>query len=620
MSARDDLAGLWASAAAPNDVVPIAMRRTILGLGLAASALFFVLSMLRWTSYHDTTFDLAFYARLAWGVANGSRWEPIVNAPVWGLHLVWIFEWLGWIGAVFGAVPTLLVAQSLAVGLTVVPLSRIGARHLGPSGALAAALAFLLHPNVSAVACDEFHPGTVAVLPIAWAADAVDRKNAPAVLLASFGIILCREDLALVGMFAAASVALAAHRSGAHRDRRLAGGSALFSLVYVLVFVLVLHPLFAPRVGSLGLHFGHHGSSVPAVLLDFATHPSALAAHLAADDRWLYPILVCAPLALLPFLAPEGFVITASVLAIALLSEFPTTTCLDSHYLTPALPFLVRAAAIGATRIPRLATWRVAPWIAASVTSHLIAGATPLSLHFDPAAFEDDVRTLAMRAITTDVPATASVQAPDTMLAHLAERLVLHRAPPPEMNAQFVVLDLAHRRAFRHHEELVRTDEEPIARFWLARDDHALIAAVGDFVLLERGLDPREGVDIERYVIGHASATDVGTRLTECLRLESARLEDGAVELVLVARGACPDDLALRIGTGLRPRRVDLIADGLFSPAHFRSGDRIRSTHVLSRLEEQAISHDGLRIGAIRASGARPVHDDPLSIEVALSP
>jgi hypothetical protein len=278
----------------------------------------------------------------------------------------------------------------------------------------------------------------------------------------------------------------------------------------------------------------------------------------------------------------------------------------------------VRAAAIGATRVPVLTTLRWAPLLSAAIVAHGIGGATPLSIRFDPAAFTSDVRSRSMLAMETALPATASVQAPDALLAHFAERRTLRRAPPPEMRTEFVVLDLAHRRRFRHLEALVRTDEEPIARAWLARDDHAIVAADGDFVLLERGLDPREGVGVERYVVGHVDR-DASTTLTACLGLASAALGPDGLALELVARGACPDDLALRVGTGLRPRRVDLIADGLLSPAHFRSGDRIRSLHVLSALEREATLREGLHVGAIRASGARPEHGDPISIEVALA-
>ena len=223
-----------------------------------------------------------------------------------------------------------------------------------------------------------------------------------------------------------------------------------------------------------------------------------------------------------------------------------------------------------------------------------------------------------MREIVEAVPPLATIQAPDAMLAHLAERRTVRRGPPPEMRTELVVLDLAHRRRFAHREDLIRTDEEPIARAWLARRDHAVVAQSGDFVLLERGLSPRESLGVERYVVGTASALE-GRLLTACLALLSARLEDHVLVLELGARSACPDDLALRVGTGARPRRVDLIADGLLSPAHFLAGDRIRSRHVLSDLEVDAIGTAGLRVGAIRESGARPAHEDPLAIDVPVS-
>ncbi|MFO0684822.1 MAG: DUF2079 domain-containing protein [Sandaracinus sp.] len=624
-SARERALGasraFFRAAREPEAAVPLRAQRAVRVLSLASAALFFALSWLRYASFHDTTFDLAIYARMCWGELHGSAWEPIVNASVYGLHLVWIFEPLALVAALLGAVPTLLATQSLAVALAAVPLARIGARRFGEAGALVAALAFLLHPNVAAVACDEFHPGTVAVLPLAWAADALDRRNAHAMLLAALGIAACREDLALVGCFAASALAIVLHRRGEHGARNLALATAGLSLAYLLVFVLVLHPAFAPPAGSLSLHFGRHGSSVPAVLVDFATHPAELVQHLSENGRWAYVFVVAAPLALLPLLAPEGLVVVAPVLGVALLSEFPTTTCLDSHYLTPALPFLVRAAVVGAERARRLIpTWTLAPLLAATLAAHLVGGATPLSIRFDAAAFRDDARSTAMRAITNEIAPLASVQAPDAMLAHLAERRTLHRAPPPETNSDVVVLDLAHRRRFLHDEDLVRTDEEPIVRAWLARGDHAIVAAAGDFVLLERGLDPREGIDVERYVVGHDDRPEASETLTACLGLTSAHVDDdGVLELELVARGACPDDLALRVGTGRRPRRVDLIADGLFSPAHFLRGDRIRSRHALSTIEREAIARDGLHLGAIRASGARPEHEDPLSIEVALT-
>jgi hypothetical protein len=63
---------------------------------------------------------------------------------------------------------------------------------------------------------------------------------------------------------------------------------------------------------------------------------------------------------------------------------------------------------------------------------------------------------------------------------------------------------------------------------------------------------------------------------------------------------------------------VDLIAAGELSPARFRTGDRIESRHVLGASELLEIERHGLRVGAIRQSGARPSPGDPPAIDVAI--
>jgi hypothetical protein len=87
----------------------------------------------------------------------------------------------------------------------------------------------------------------------------------------------------------------------------------------------------------------------------------------------------------------------------------------------------------------------------------------------------------------------------------------------------------------------------------------------------------------------------------------------------MVAAGPCPNDLAVRIGTERRPRRVDLLFGGWLGPSHLERGDRARSMHRLSPALRDAIVEHGLRIGLLRQSGARPEHADPTSISVTLA-
>ncbi len=585
----------------------------MLALGVAQGLLFATLGLARYATFHNETFDLAFYARIAWGLTHSDFWEPLVDAHVYGLRLSPILVPLGALGALFGTAPVLVVAQAAALAGASFPLARIGARHLGPAGAVLGALVWLFHPNLGHVAGYEVHAGSLAALPLAWLAWALDRGSARALMASALGVLACREDLALV-VTLAALVFTARHRA----SWRAGAAVAACATGYLLFFLLYLHPSHAPARGSLELHFGRFGGSPAEVLTYLATHPGELAAHLGAPARLRYLPKVLATFALLPLLSPRWLLPAAPVLAINLVSEWPTTTDLGVHYLTPALPFLAAGALEGAGRVarhaPRLAV--LAPSLIV-LAAHAAAGGTPLSADFDARAYRPDARTRAARAIVDLIPPEASVQAPDALLAHLAERPVLKRAASPEARADYLVLDVAHRSRFAAREDLLRTIEEPITRAWLARDDHRLVFAGGDLLLFERGGRPREGAGAAA-IVGRADP-EAGRRIAACLGVLGASIEGDVLALELVAREPCPNDLAVRIGTGGRPRRVDLLFGGLLSPHHLERGDRLRSLHRLAPDELARVRAEGLRVGALRSSGARPEHADPTSVAVPIA-
>lgn len=583
------------------------LRRAVIALAAAQGVLFAVLGLARWATFHNETFDLAFYTRIAWGFAHADFWEPMVNAHFYGLHISPVLAPFGVFGA--AAAPLLIVAQAAALAAATVPLARIGVRHLGPNGALIGAVAWLFHPNLGHVAGYEVHPGAMAALPLAWLAWSIDRGHSRAFTFATLGVLACREDLALVTAAAALLFFLR------HRSRwRPALGAFAGSVVYALLFLLVLHPSYAPETGSLELHFGRFGDSTLEVAVYLLTHPLELAAHLATPARLTYLPRVLAPLALLTLLRPSWLLPALPVLAINLISDWPTTTSLEVQYLTPALPFLVAGAVEGAARFPSSRIGIVL--VGASLVGHLVAGGSPLSLRYDPSAFRPDVDTAAARAIVGAIPPAVSVQAPDPLLSHLAARSKIRRVTSPEAGYDFLVLDVAHRRRFAADEDVLRTVEEPEVRTWLARDDHRVLVGAGRYLLLERGHSPREGQG-GAAIVGRADPT-AGTSIAACLGVLGARLEGDRLALDLVARGPCPSDLAVRLGTGWRPRRVDLLFAGWLSPAQFRAGDRLRSVHRLGPDERRRIERRGLRIGALRSSGARPEHADPTAVDVPL--
>ncbi len=587
-------------------------RRLVVALVASACALYALLGWSRFGTVHNETFDLAFYTRLAWGLVHVDYWEPMVNAHMYGLHLSPVLIPLGLLGWLTDTASVLIGAQAVALALAAFPLARLGRARWGPAGAVAAAVAWLLYPNLTHVAGYEVHPGAMAALPLAWMAYAIDGGRPRAFALSALGVLLCREDLALTILLASGLFA-AWHRAHA----RVALGVGAAAALYAAFFFLYLHPRYAPPAGSLQLHFGRFGSSLPEVAIHLLTHPGELAAHLAAPRRLAYLPKILGPLLLLPLLRPRWLIPALPLLAINLVSEWPTTTDLDVQYLTPALPFLLAGALDGAARLPAAAR-RLAPWglIAGAAGGYALAGGGPLGAGFEPDAHAPDHDTGAAYAVVARVGPTASVQAPYALLPHLAERRTLHRTSTEEAGDDFYVLPIAHRRRFAGDEDLIRTVEEPPVRDWLARDDHALVLAAGDYLLLARGQHPRQGLGA-RAIVGRADPAQ-GVALSACLAVLGASIEQDVLRLDLVARGPCPSDLAIRIGVEPRPRRVDLLFGGWLSPVHLARGDRLVSAHRLSGEERAAIAARGLRVGLIRQSGARPEHADPTSVAVSL--
>lgn len=589
----------------------------VLTMVVGAAALLFAQAMARWGSFHNETFDLAFYARMAWGPVHGTFWDPIVGAHMLGLHLSVVLFPLGLVTLVPGAVvPVLLGLQAMAVAAAAWPLGQIGARRFGPWGAVLGAGAWLLYPNIAHVATYEWHPGTIAVLPLAFALDALDRGAPRAFVISVLGVLACREDLGLVtGLLGL----VAFYEKGALR--RAGGLSAIVSFLYVAVFLFVLLPLFGPDHGSAQLHFGKWGPTLPEALVGMLTQPLELARHLGDPARVAYLPRLLAPVAFLAVLAPRWLIPTLPIIAVNLLSEWPTTTDLDSHYQTCLLPFLIAGALDGGSRlVPRVRAPVVAVILTAClVFTHLLAGGTPLAADYERAMFTDDGRSRGAREALEVVPPGAAVQLPYALMPHVAERAAFGPPPPPDRNYDWVILDAWHRERFAHNEDLLRTDEEPTVRSWLARDDYGLVRVAGPYLVLHRGADPR-ALPVSRYRVdvpppGAGGDVPPPRHLTACLDLVSADIQDGALVLTLGAKGPCGADLAVRIGRGYRPQRVDLLFDGVLSPAHLRDGETFRSVHALDEDERAAFAAGRLRVGLLRSSGARPSHDDPVAID-----
>ena len=558
---------------------------------------------------------------MAWGLARFDLWDPIVGAPIPGVHVSPILIPLGWLGLFVDQVHVLLAFQVLCLYGVSIPLSLFVERRLGRAAAITASGAWFLYPTLFAVCTFEFHPGSCAVLPIALCIDAWDRGDASGFLRSGLSVLLFREDLAILTV---ALGLLGMEMPGNRRDAALARAGmklARFSAVYFLLFVLVVVPLFGPARGSLSLHFGKWGDSVGEILLSLITQPRELALHLFSEPRLRYLGLLLAPLLGLPLVGGRLVLCALPVLGINLLSEWPTAVAIDSHYQTALLPVLHFSAWLGAERVARAIPRVVVliPVLVASAASSFFVPGGLLSLGstMDTSPFRRDPRSAAAADTVRAIPSSASVQAPYPLMPHLAKRPFIWRAPPPDHNPDYAILDLTLRHRFAQSEDILRTEEEPTYRHWLGRPGYGVSHVSFPYVVVQRGIDVRTTLG-QRYLRGTGFADD-GVAIADCLAVREAWIRRDALTIRFVAKDACPNDLAIRLGSDFRPERVDLLCDGLLMPSHFERGDVIDSIHPVSSEERQGILQKGLRVGALRSSGTRPTPRDPVTVHVPLA-
>ncbi len=585
-------------------------RRVRSWLWLSALAQFSLLFGLAWARFHNVhqrTFDLALYARIAFGLAHGDLTTPVLDTVPLGTHIAPILLPLGLLGRLLPLVPLLLASQAACVALCIFPIARIGARHMGTRGALLASAAWWLYPNVFHVATYEFHPGTLALLPICWAYDALERGHVKQLALGCAGVLLCREDFGLM----CALLGLLAYLRFARPPALLLAAACLLYTGAAMA-VLVAH---APAAGSLDQHFGVWGGSPTGVFRALLAEPARVGAHFRAPDKLWYLPRLLAVLSFFPLRAGWLLVPALPYLGLNLLSAFPTSCEQYSHYLTPCVPALVVAGVVGASEIQKRALRGL--WIFTLALGHYALGGSPLSRDFDRGAFKADAATLAAREVLRHIPISARVQAPDPLLPHLAERRYLRRAPPPLTDAEYIALDVSHRQRFARREDLLRTSEEPLMRALLARNDLGLIAYQPPYALFARGRSPRS-TPLARACFRAASPPRQDVALNACLSVVDAQLHGAQLRLSLRAAQSCPADLALRVGPEHSPYHVELLCGGRLSPAQLRPGDVVETLIPLYE-QERALAQSGeLWVGAVRADGKTLSASGPLAARVSV--
>lgn len=300
-----------------------------------------------------TLFDLAVFDQSFWNATQGTLFYTSLEGEIshFGRHFSPIFFLLLPFYALRPDPTTLLVLQSVALGLAAIPLWLITRMRVGhPLPALVAGLVYLASPVVHDInIVNEFHEVAFAIPLLFLAFLALETERWRLYWVAVIGSLMVKEDVALIVAALGLYVAFAA----GHRRTGLA------TLATAAVWFVVVVELVMPALrGSLGpvpfVGYEYLGEGIFGIARGIVTKPGELLEVMTSAPKREFLKWLFLPVGFLALLAPRVLFIALPGLFLILASTNPSTYAVFERYIAPALPFIFIAAIVG---VARLAGW-----------------------------------------------------------------------------------------------------------------------------------------------------------------------------------------------------------------------------------------------------------------------
>lgn len=405
--------------------IPRAVWLSMLGL----FAIPCLLAVARHRFFLSGALDMGFYVQDVWLAAHGEWHNTLIDIHIFQDH----FSPVLFILAPLAYLPTaesLLVVQSAALALGVLPAFRLGVYHRDVRLGYIAVVWYALSVGIWYGAMFDFHPVALAVPILLWLMILIDEPGPLwKTVLALVLLVLIREDAAVLG-------ALVVWR-GAWRERSAAKWIVGALAMAVGVLYVALGPgwfgdsgyFFWIRYADYGLGLGEIVSRLPQNLITAVSRVFHID-QLITLTALLAPFLVVAPLLGWRRSWPGLLLLLSN-----LVSSYGPVTTLYFQYALLVVPFLIWGAVAVWARMETARPRAGRAAIVFTVAVFLLLGPLWHRGYAPPDRFANQILAhsdrVAMGDVLKGIPPAASVSASNLLLPHLADRKAIYPFPGP---------------------------------------------------------------------------------------------------------------------------------------------------------------------------------------------
>jgi uncharacterized membrane protein len=413
---------------------------------LFAAGIFLILALLALARARslDGTVDLAVYAQSTWLIQHA--YEPVdtigTGTNVLASQAAFVLYPVS-VATLAGVQTGLLLLQSAALGLSVVPIWRIARRlaSLRIGATITLAVVYALFPTMHTLNLAGFYPETLALPALLYAAYYGLGKHWRRYAVCCVFVVLCRADLGL----AVAGLGALLWTEGRKVEGRV---SLVAGVAYSAFAVLVIQPRFGGGTYDQINIFSAFGDTPPAVFGGMLLHPGDVLTTLFRRENFNLLVTLFAPVAFLPFLAPRYLLPVVPLQFLFLVAGVPLSV-MYGRQTVPITAFIFVATAFAMARIGRMGVEKVT--VDRRVLAVMLLSATLFFVH-DSASSPyqrpwewggQDQFDQALKQASKDVGPTRAVRVTVSVLTLVAERPQVYlldgsRVPDPSAAAKGV--------------------------------------------------------------------------------------------------------------------------------------------------------------------------------------
>jgi uncharacterized membrane protein len=422
-------------------------------LMVASFAIYSVFSIERHNQFGTAGYDLGIFDQAVRAYAHfrapivplksmgynifGDHFHPIIAL---GAPFYWIWD----------DPRTLLLLQAALIAASIPAIYRFTHRRTSPGAALVMSYAYAFGWGLQTMANFNFHEVAWGVPILAYALDALDRRDDRQLIIFGVLLLLVREDMGML-------VILIGVLRLAWKPRRLGVGLIVAGVLGYEIATAVILPHFAPGGKFAYWQYGPTlGDSLPDAIVNIIRRPwHAIDLFFSPWTKTETILLLFGPLLLIP-LRSRYTILVLPLLAQRFFEPVDRKNLWYPGYHYNALPWviLILATVDGAARLGLFDRFRVRLTLLST-----LAAITTIAIAWGPSIAGRNVFALhsmvtgklwasskvvdQQRAIVGAIPADVCVEADDRLAVHLTAHDYVTLPPMQHGRADFVVLDLA---------------------------------------------------------------------------------------------------------------------------------------------------------------------------------